>query len=71
VPYRAILKGRFGMASELNEVSFQDGAFYCRDAEAKRLVPSMFDMLEDPQPQKRDTSGSALASVETTEEKVA
>lgn len=48
VPYRAIMKGRYGMASELNEVSFRDGAFYCRDAEAKRNVPSLFDLLDAP-----------------------
>lgn len=46
VPYRAIMKGRFGMASELNELSFQDGAFYCRDIEAKRSVPTLFDAIE-------------------------
>ncbi|WEX10319.1 DNA methyltransferase [Chelativorans sp. AA-79] len=45
VPYRAILKGRLGMASELNEISFEDGLFYCCEAEAKRLVPSLFDLL--------------------------
>ena len=50
VPYRAILKGRYGMASELNETSFQDGAFYCRDAEAKRNVPSLFDLMEAAEP---------------------
>lgn len=46
VPYRAIMKGRFGMASELNELSFQDGAFYCRDIEARRSVPTLFDAIE-------------------------
>jgi DNA modification methylase len=46
VPYRAILKGRFGMASELNDVSFADGLYYCQDAEAKRNTPSFFDLLE-------------------------
>ncbi|MGS1095850.1 hypothetical protein ACVCNR_14830 [Aquamicrobium terrae] len=48
VPYRAIAKGRFGMASELNEVSFKDGAYYCREAEATRNVPSLFDLMEVP-----------------------
>ena len=48
VPYRAILKGRFGMASELNEVSFADGIYYCREAEAKRRTPSMFDIFDAP-----------------------
>ena len=45
VPYRAIKKGRFGMASELNETSFRDGLHYCREAEAGRNVPSLFDLL--------------------------
>lgn len=48
VPYRAIAKGRFGMASELNGTSFKDGAHYCREAEAKRNVPSLFDLMEAP-----------------------
>ncbi|MCO5085130.1 MAG: DNA methylase N-4 [Mesorhizobium sp.] len=48
VPYRAIMKGRYGMASELNEVSFKDGAHYCREAEAGRDVPSFFDLLAAP-----------------------
>ncbi|WP_260854983.1 hypothetical protein [Mesorhizobium amorphae] len=46
VPYRAILKGRRGMASELNEVSFKDGLHYCREAEAKRAVPDLFGALQ-------------------------
>jgi DNA modification methylase len=46
VPYRAILKGRYGMGSELNDVSFADGVYYCQQAEAKRQTPSLFDLLE-------------------------
>jgi DNA modification methylase len=46
VPYRAILKGRYGRASELNPTSFRDGLFYCREAEAKRGVPTLFDAIE-------------------------
>ncbi|WP_164749587.1 hypothetical protein, partial [Mesorhizobium sp. M7A.F.Ca.CA.004.11.1.1] len=45
VPYRAILKGRRGQASELSDTYFRDGTRYCREAEAKRAVPTMFDML--------------------------
>lgn len=48
VPYRAIMKGRYGMASELNDVSFSDGLYYCRDAEAKRQTPSLFDLMSAP-----------------------
>lgn len=45
VPYRAILKGRRGQASELSETYFRDGLRYCQEAERKRAVPTMFDML--------------------------
>ncbi len=48
VPYRAIKKNRFGMASELNETSFRDGLHYCREAEAGRNVPNFFDLLAAP-----------------------
>lgn len=44
--YRSILKGRRGMAIELNSSCFADGVKYCRDAEAQKLVPSLFDLLE-------------------------
>ena len=42
VPYRAILKGRRGAASELNEAYFRDGLHYCRAAEAQIATPSLF-----------------------------
>ena len=47
VPYRAILLGRNGGASELCESYFDDGVKYLRMAEADRNVPSLFDELED------------------------
>lgn len=56
VPYRAILKQRFGMASELNATSFKDGLHYCREAEAKRNVPSLFDLLVDAPPLDDDSA---------------
>jgi hypothetical protein len=46
VPYRAILKGRRGQASELSATYFHDGLHYCRQAEAQRAVPDMFAMLD-------------------------
>ncbi|TPN43225.1 DNA methyltransferase [Mesorhizobium sp. B1-1-7] len=49
VPYRAILKGRRGQASELSDTYFRDGVRYCREAEAKRAIPTMFDMLGIPE----------------------
>jgi hypothetical protein len=48
VRYRAIMKGRFGMASELNEVSFKDGVYCRREAEAGRNAPNFFDLLATP-----------------------
>jgi hypothetical protein len=45
-PYRAIPKGRFGVAIELNPSYFLDGAAYCRAAEQQVEMPSLFDILE-------------------------
>jgi DNA modification methylase len=44
VPYRAILKGRFGLGVELNPQYFLDGAAYCRAAEQKVNTPAFFDL---------------------------
>lgn len=44
VPYRAILKKRFGIACELNPSYFLDGATYCKAAEQKVSMPTLFDM---------------------------
>lgn len=46
VPYRAILAGRKGLATELNPESFKDGLSYLRAAESKKLSPSLFDIFE-------------------------
>jgi DNA modification methylase len=46
VPYRAILKGRFGLGIELNPQYFLDGASYCRAAEQKVCMPTLFDAIE-------------------------
>lgn len=48
VPYRAILKGRRGQASELSATYFHDGLHYCRKAEAKMAVPSMLGLMGVP-----------------------
>ncbi|WP_221626522.1 DNA methyltransferase [Elizabethkingia meningoseptica] len=47
VPYRAILKKRFGIGIELNSGYFFDGVSYCRAAEEKMNMPSLFDLLEE------------------------
>jgi hypothetical protein len=44
VPYRALLRGRRGAATELNPTYFRDGVHYLRAAEAKVSIPSLFDV---------------------------
>lgn len=44
VPYRAILKGRKGRASELHTAYFRDGLRYCEAAETKMATPALFDL---------------------------
>jgi DNA modification methylase len=46
VPFRAITKGRRGIGVELNPAYFIDGAAYCRSAEAKVALPTLFDVIE-------------------------
>ena len=46
VPYRAILKGRRGAATELNATYFLDGVHYCRAAEEKMATPVLFDLAQ-------------------------
>ncbi len=45
VPYRAILKGRRGQASELSDKYFRDGRRYCEAAEKRVSVPTLFDLM--------------------------
>ncbi|MGE4448589.1 MAG: DNA methyltransferase [Azospira sp.] len=47
VPYRAILKGRRGQASELNTAYFFDGVQYLKSAERDFSMPSLFDVLPE------------------------
>lgn len=46
VPYRAILKGRYGRASELNPEYFMDGVKYLQAAERQAAMPDLFS-IED------------------------
>lgn len=43
VPYRAVLLGRRGRASELNTEYFFDGVKYLQAAERKKSMPTLFD----------------------------
>lgn len=45
VPYRAILKGRYGIGCELSARYFLDGAYYCKAAEKEMSMPSLFDVV--------------------------
>ena len=47
VPYRAILKGRIGEASELNTGYFFDGVQYLKSAEREFNMPGLFDFDSD------------------------
>jgi hypothetical protein len=47
IPYRAILKKRFGVAFELSPGYFFDGAAYCKAAEDQINMPSLFDVLKE------------------------
>lgn len=47
VPYRAILKGRRGQASELNTAYFLDGVQYLKAAERKFGMPTLFDFEKE------------------------
>ena len=46
VPVRAIMKKRFGMACELSNRYFLDGATYCKAAEDEMMMPSLFDFMQ-------------------------
>lgn len=46
VPYRAILKGRYGMASELNPEYFVDGIKYLQAAEKQVDMPDLFGAMD-------------------------
>jgi len=47
VPYRAILKGRYGIGIELNPAYFLDGVSYCKAAESQINTPTLFDIKEE------------------------
>lgn len=46
VPYRAILKGRKGLATELSPRYFADAAHWCQAAEREMSVPDLFATLQ-------------------------
>lgn len=45
VPFRCITLGRYGIGSELNPMYWKDGVEYCKAAEYKESVPTLFDTL--------------------------
>ncbi|QNH60723.1 DNA methyltransferase [Hymenobacter sediminicola] len=52
VPYRAVTLGRRGYGIELKQEYWQAGQVYCREAEYKASVPSLFDLLDAETPRK-------------------
>jgi hypothetical protein len=47
VPYRSVLKKRYGYGIELNPTYFVDGAAYCKAAENKVNTPTLFDLINE------------------------
>lgn len=47
VPYRAVLKGRKGYGIELSPAYFLDSIGYCKSAELKGSVPTLFDLIQE------------------------
>jgi DNA modification methylase len=47
VPYRAILKGRKGLGTELSARYFTDAAHWCQAAERERAMPDLFASHEE------------------------
>lgn len=45
VPYRAVLKRRFGLGIELSMPYLLDGAAYCKAAAEQMAMPSLFDLV--------------------------
>ncbi|MGO1303230.1 MAG: DNA methyltransferase [Sphingomonas parapaucimobilis] len=45
VPVRAMRLGRRGLGCELNPQYWRDGVRYCRETEAERATPTLFDLL--------------------------
>jgi DNA modification methylase len=47
VPYRAVLKHRKGIATELNPRYFMDGAYWLKMAENEMATPTLFDISQE------------------------
>lgn len=46
VPYTAVRMNRRGIATELNADYWRDGCIYLREAEYKRQIPTLFDVMQ-------------------------
>lgn len=46
VPMRAVLKGRYGMGTELSHRYFLDACGYCKAAEDEVSMPTLFDLMD-------------------------
>jgi DNA modification methylase len=52
VPYRALLKGRKALATELSPRYFMDGAHYLQAAENEMAMPGLFDSFQEVEAMK-------------------
>jgi DNA modification methylase len=52
VPYRALLKGRKALATELSPRYFMDGAHYLQAAENEMAMPGLFDTFQEVEAMK-------------------
>ena len=46
VPFRAAIAGRFGIGTELNPESYNDGLFYLRKQEIDANMPTLFNTID-------------------------
>lgn len=56
VPVVAVKMGRTSYGIELNDVYYDCGLKYCNDAEQNRMMPTLFDWLEQVQAQEIETT---------------
>lgn len=54
VPFRALKMGRKGIACELGPRYFNDAVYYCQKAEAEASVPTLFDLVIQPEAMEQE-----------------
>ena len=64
VPMRAIMKGRFGLGTELSPEYFADACCHIRSAELKKSTPSLFELIEDDEAEAINLEAAAEKNAE-------